>query len=818
MIFINTLQKFFKMRNFFFKPPGTGIVIDRGRRPHALYAAYFFLGLFSLVSQTMILREFLTVVYGNELILGVLLFHWLTGIFVGALCGGTAADKSKKPLLLFAASLAALCLLLPLIITAVRFLYLLSSTTAGTYVSFFKVFLLSGIFIIPFCFFIGFSFPAAAKIQAAEDVPSREKTRKISHIYILEAWGFLTGGILYTFVLAGRCSPYFITGLIVLPLLLSCSLILRRSQFYKTLYFTIILLLLNTALLIPTLHGKIETLTVKERWRGISPIPLLYTAESKYQDIALAGLPGQYNLYLNNMFAAVFPADEENRILAAHLLCQHPASKRVLVIGDALTGLAKHLLRYDVEKIVSVEIDPLMVETLLKFLPEEEKKVLQDSRFHLVIEDGRKYVQELTGKPPVFDMVYINVPEPATLLLNRYYTRDFFQDLKKILPRDGVVAFKITSSENYLTGLVGEYAACLYQTAAAVFPEMVVAPGSHNFVFAGRGKSVISDDPEILSRRYAETGVQPQKLGGIFYSLYPEEKTKFVKEALKNNHGAGINRDEQPTANFYFSKIIGWYAGTDITGILNFFEKVQLSHLLYCAAFLFLLRLLYIIILRLRAKQDGADYAFRVLKFHTLLAVFCCGLAGLSLELILLYTFQVMFGYVYHMIGFIIALFMFGLPLGAAFANFLPARKKFSSQTAVIKLMIFSQLFLAAVALLVGRLSKIPGNRGLTGQIVIFLLTILVGFIVGKIFPLSLHIILNKKEKTGGTAGKINAFDHLGAAVGALFLGTLFLPLLGAAGVCLLTAVFLLSSSLLLAAGFFAFCSQKNRFLKKIAG
>jgi hypothetical protein len=34
---------------------------------------YFFLGAFALISQTMMLREFFVVVYGNELVFGVLL-------------------------------------------------------------------------------------------------------------------------------------------------------------------------------------------------------------------------------------------------------------------------------------------------------------------------------------------------------------------------------------------------------------------------------------------------------------------------------------------------------------------------------------------------------------------------------------------------------------------------------------------------------------------------------------------------------------------------------------------------------------------------
>lgn len=762
-----------------------------------LHMTYFCIGLFSLISQTMIIREFLVVVYGNEIILGVLFFNWLAGIFIGALSGGPAADKSKHPTLLFVISILVMCLLMPAAITCTRLLYAISSTAAGTYIGFFKVFLCSGIFIIPMAFFIGFSFPLAARVQLTGKADKTEKVQKISHIYIFEALGFLVGGIVYTFFLVGRFNPYFIASLAILPLLLFSAVILGQAKYYKTLILTLILLVLNAAALVPAVNGRAEDLTVKKRWRSVSPTRLLYSTDSKYQNIAVSGLFNQYNLYLNTMYAAVIPGDEENMILAAHLFCQHPAPKRILIIGDALTGLAKYLLAYKLEKIVSVEIDPLVVETILKFLPAEEKKVLQEKRFAVVIKDGRKYVKELSSKPTSFDIVFLNLPEPATLLLNRYYTMDFFLDLAKIVPEQGIIALKITSSENYSQGLVSDYTASLYHTVAAVFPETVVAPGTHNFIFATRKKNTLSANPEILAQRYEKSGAKPEKLGMIFHSLYPQDKTGIIKKALESSTKATINRDDHPNANFYFSKILGWYAGGKLTGILNFFEKISFKVLLSFLILLFLLRLIYIC----RKKKNTT-------RFHILLAVFCCGMAGLSLELVLLYTFQNIFGYIYHIIGFIIALFMFGLPLGALFANLLLNKKRLKAETGIIKLMILLQISLAVISLLPGQINKILVNSSLVNQIFIFSLTVLIGFAVGMIFPLALNIYLSQKEKTGKAAGIVDAYDHLGAAVGALFMGTLFLPLLGVFNVCLLASLFLLASSLLLTAGTFAFCSR----------
>lgn len=822
----------------------------------ALHAAYFFIGFFSLVSQTMIIREFLVVIYGNEIILGVLFFNWLMGIFAGSLCGAIAADKSKEPLLLFVISILVMCLLMPIAITCARLLYAVSGAAPGTYIGFFKVFLFSGIFVIPPVFCIGFSFPLAARLQVGDesgkiavpvkngnpgrsagpsknaDIAKNGKVQKISRIYIFEAAGFLCGGVVYTFLLVGRFNPYFIACLVSLLLLIPTVLMLKRSKYYKTLIPAFILLVLNFGVLISPLNGAIDRLTVKKRWQSVSQTPLLYSVDSKYQNIAAAGFFKRYGLYLNTMFAALIPEEEENKILAAHLFCQHPKAKRALIIGDALTGLAKYLSAYNPDKIVSVEIDPLVVKTILKFLPAEEKQVLQGNRFSIVIQDGRKYVKDLGSRPPSFDIVYLNTAEPATLLANRYYTRDFFLDLARVMPLDGVVALKITSSENYGRGLVGEYTAAIYHTVASVFPQIVVAPGTYNYIFASRKKGSLTHDPKILAQRYMKSGVKPGKFGLIFYSIYPEDKTKFIESVLADSPRRTINRDEQPRANFYFSKIIGWYAGGNLQGILDFLEKLEFKILFAFLLFLLLARLLYTY--WKKAKSSAREsVGGRILRFHILLGVFSCGAAGLAMELVIIYIFQSIFGYIYQVVGFIIALFMSGLPVGALFANFLlkrgrrpqPGRsrgiarattmkkkfvfsahlykvlikkKKYKIEVRVIRSIIILQISLALLSLFISQAGKLFINRTTVDQILLFLLTVLVGFVVGMLFPLALHIYLSLKEKTGKAAGLVNACDHLGAAGAALFMGALFLPLLGIFKVCLLTAVFLLASAILL--------------------
>ena len=174
-------------------------------------------------------------------------------------------------------------------------------------------------------------------------------------------------------------------------------------------------------------------------------------------------------------------------------------------------------------------------------------------------------------------------------------------------------------------------------------------------------------------------------------------------------------------------------------------------------------------------------------------------MAGLSLELVILYTFQNNFGNIYHIVGFIIAVFMFGLPLGAAASNRLITRKKLNHDTRIIKWIICIQLLVAGISLLLPRLTKLFLNAAFLNQLIIFIETMMIGFAIGLIFPLSIHVYMGKThQKTGKTAGTVDAFDHLGAAVGAFFIGTLFLPVIGLQKVCILVALFPFITSALL--------------------
>lgn len=748
---------------------------------------YFFLGAFTLIQQTIILREIFVVVSGNELSFGITLANWLAGVFAGSAAGGFFVDRIRRVKPAFVSVVWLLCLASPLMISLSRLIRVLSPATAGTTLPFIQVFAYSALATQPFSFLIGFAFPLAVRIGPNDGSPP---AGRISRIYITEAFGSLCSGLLYTFFLVERLDSFSIVTVFTLPLIAFSLLLLPRRSSPVMRSFGILLLLSGTLAVAFRLPGRWHEWLGQKRWQSISSLSRVEARDTKFQNLQLGEAYGQFSLFANGQLSVIFPNDDENRILAAHLTSQHPSPKRILVIGEAVSGLGFWLLKFPVERVESVEIDPLLLGIIRRNLDLKNRRALEDGRFNLVTGDGREYVRKLirpggrNGESPKWDVVFIAEAEPSTTLLNRYYTREFFSDIAKILKDDGVLALRITASENYAAGIVGQYGSSIYQTLESVFPFLVVSPGMIQTFFASRTWGSVSDSPDILARRYRRSGVEPAALGDIFLSLYPEEKTRFTRTALRAGPAA-VNSDEKPISCFYYNKILGWYGGKGGGRLLEFFEKRVTPRLL-----LLLLTAMagFLLLIRARILSPGSSRRLAILY-----AAAVAGFSGLSLEMTIIHTFQVRLGYAYRTIGLLIAMFMMGLAVGA---------RQSSGRRSGLRRLLVVQLFMGGFAVGYPFLLRLLSDNRVFLTLIIPAAMIAAGFLVGALFPLTVETLLRSGMKEGRTTGGVNALDHMGAALGAILPSALFLPVLGIVGNGLIIGALCVSSVLLLAAAF----------------
>ena len=93
------------------------------------------------------------------------------------------------------------------------------------------------------------------------------------------------------------------------------------------------------------------------------------------------------------------------------------------------------------------------------------------------------------------------------------------------------------------------------------------------------------------------------------------------------------------------------------------------------------------------------------------------------------------------------------------------------------------------------RATKVSWSLALLGalpmglaQAWLLLLVLITGAGTGVVFPLAGQIAVREGAPLGRAAGSLDAWDHLGAALGALLAGVVWVPVLGRTATCLLLA------------------------------
>lgn len=753
---------------------------------YAIPLAYAALGAFSMVMQTILLREFFVVAAGNEISFGIAMGGWLLGVGAGSLAGAFFSRRRNSTAAAFSWTALAMCLVAPLLLAGTRSLHLLGAMPQGALLPLAKTFYLVPLLTLPFSALSGFAFPLAAKLGPQ---PLENAAGIMAGAYAWESLGAMAGGLAYTFWLVGKSDPVTIIALFALPLLLGAGIVSRQAMKKLPGSGALLAALLLLAALFSGGTGRCESWLVTQRWLGISSGELVAARDTRYQNLQLGLADGQYSLFANGQLAAVFPDDSGDEILAAQLLSQHPQPRNILVIGDVFGGLAGQLLRYPIASLTAVQIDEGYAGLVRDHLDAGGRAALADSRLRSRTMDGRRFVllaaRQPAGRRSRYDLVFIHQPDAWTAQLNRYYTREFFLDLKEILAPGGVVALRLASAENYASEIVIPYTASIFHTLKSVFPAVAVLPGMSNAFFASSSHSSVSADPGVLARRYLELAPPPARLAPLFMSLYPAEKTAFIAAALEKNKPRLLNRDDRPIAYFLGSRLLGWSSGSPLSGLFAFFYASTFFSALLALSLL-LLPAVLLAFFRLRG---------RVQALPALLAAFSGGFAGLSFEITAIFIFQNTWGFVYQAVGMLIALFMLGLSAGAAWTNRWIKNNRPSSGRASRRLAAV-QVLIAILDLALLLLLRLDLPPAWPGQLLLASWLGVMGLLGGAILPLSLRVL--DRRPAGQAAGFLNAADYLGGASGSLLMAAFFLPLLGTVSSLLLISFLATVSAALL--------------------
>ena len=773
------------------------------------------IGCYATIAQVVLIREFLNIFYGNELCLGIVFGAWFLGIAIGAFVGAKIEHTFKHAFTVFMITLMVLCFVLPIQIVFVRGIRGLLSVGVGEYISILPLLLTSIGLVLPFSFIIGFIFPFSSKVILGT---TRNAAVDIGVVYIIESMGNLFGGLVFSFFLVSRFHPFKIITLLNVGMFVLLTFLLfnlhRKGQVYssgeenkKTKrvlgYISLGMALVMIVVWFLPIPDSAEALSAKMRWNTLNPhIELMTSADSKYQHIDIGRQAEQYSIYLNGQYASAFPNEYEYAQIAHLVMTQHPSPKHVLLIGSGLGGLVSEMLLHPVAFLDYLELDQRLLQISDKYLSPSDRQALSDSRVTIIHQDGRYYVKN-TPKRQYYDVILVNTPDPSTAFLNRFYTLEFFKEAQKILKSDGVLIVSASSAVTYIGKEVGSYTGSLYRTLHEAFQGVLVTPGQANFYFACNKDDITTLNIETLMERYRKSQVKSDYFSEyLFYTLLQPEQVKFIESQLGQRKDLLVNTDARPVT--YFLNLVLWdsLTGGRLHALFHVLKDMKLQLFLIPIVIALAGRIIYVVLRQFKPNinhpesvEEFNPYYTKQLKTNCLIALATTGFTGIALEIVLLYAFQNIYGYIYERMGVIVAVFMVGL----AFGGYITNRIIQKSNLKWVNLLMVFEGAIGFYALVLPFIIYVLSFYSIAAEVGLTCFIGIAGVLTGLEFPLVNKLFMQSNKDMAVSAGVTDGADHIGAFLGAILTGVIFLPLLGVFGTCLILATLNMLSLALIA-------------------
>ena len=729
-------------------------------------------GFSSIAAQIVLLREFLIVFYGNEISIGFIFVSWFVSGFLGSWLLGALSDRINSRITVFSLCQFSLSILLPASILLVRSIKLFLGLGPGEIIGFSPMLSCSLIILLPVCALFGFMFALGAKIYAG-DKPAPEV--KIATVYILEAAGSILAGILVGFILISRLNSLQIMVILSLVNLLGAILLqsYSRETKFKALWTLVFIFVFSVFILAWDSSGwqRLQQGSLKRQWRGHK---LLATRSSIYGNIVATKTGSQYNFFYNGLRLYSYPEQliaEES----VHLpLLEHPRPKSILLVGGGTGGLIREILKHPVESVDYIELDPLVMTIGKDYLPAQESSYLEDRRVNLHHLDARFFIQQTSNK---YDCIVIHLGAPATAQLNRYYTVEFFQQARRILRDNGILSFSLASSESFISAPLGNLLSSVYFSLKKAYADVLVMPGETAYFFASPKPGMLTYDYNLLEERARERQLDIKYIRPyyLFAKLSPE-KIRYIKEVLNKQDSVNLNYDFRPSALYYnMIFLTAHFRNSFLKEILSGASEKNIFAAL-------LLICVFVILSALAAIRRKRSY-----KRIVLTAVLTTGFTQMSFQMMVLLTFQIIYGYLFYKLGLLVTSFMVGLTLGSlSMMLWMPRTKNDLRYFIGLEILVcLYPLLLVFLPNLLTSLNK-SSVSWLGSGLVFSLLPVIAGFLGGAQFPLANKICLQKAgQQVGRVAGLTYGMDLLGSCLGAFLTAVFLIPILGIAKTCL---------------------------------
>lgn len=689
------------------------------------------LGFTATAFQIYLLREFSAHFSGNELVYGIVLASWLFWGGLGSLAGPRFAGSRERVEGIFYAAI----LLFPAGLIALRFSRFALGILPGEVTGIAPAVVAAAV--------IGFvaSFPLGALFALIAGMPGAKVTR----VYAFESLGAAAAGLTVSLGLIPLVSNWHGTAIAAGAAMAGVFLILGRWKRPLALAAGMILLAAFFAGDLPS---------QKAWWR---PFRLIAGRDTPYGKLQAVRVGDQVSLYASGIRVLSAPDPGASETPVHFAMLQRPEARNVLLIGGGVGGGLGEVLKYPNASPDSVELDPGIVRMAEAVLPEKDRAALRDPRARIHHGDGIRFLRARARR---YDVIILNLPEPSTAQINRFYTREFFALARSRLAPGGVFSFVVPSSEDSLGPDLRRFLSSLYATLRDIFPEVGVVPGNANVFLAS--SAPVTLDPAILGKRIEELG---SPLLSINAALLAARLNPLRMERLAESFDPGSarrNLDLAPAA-YYFQSVL-WssqFPGSG-SGMLRLFARLP-AWLLLGLPLLF-----YALILSLLALGGKGRAA------SSLAPVWTMGFTTIAVELAAIIAFQSFYGYVYGKLSFLLSAFMGGLFLGAwprslkdRDGEAQPVGPRIPARAPDL-LAPQAGLLLVVTAFRIALAHRAP-------EPLFYVLLLALGALGGRLFVVSARSIPAGRGRAGWTYGA----DLLGSFLGALLTAAVLIPLAG---------------------------------------
>ena len=324
------------------------------------------LGLSAFLTQLALMREFVSAFSGNELVFGIVLGNWMLLTGIGSTLGKTVS-RLRRPIATFLVA-QLLIALLPIadvfLLRWLRNVVFLHGVEVGVTETVASCFVL----LAPYCLVTGYVLTVACQIAATAVRPERDAASgsdsaaaEIGRVYLLDNLGNVLGGIAFLVVFVHLLSHFGMLYVAGALNLLSAALlaVTAGKRFFAAVAVVALAAIFGVAALL-----DLDDVSRRLEYAGQN---VIFHGESPYGSLVTTEAAGQLNFIENGtpLFSTQNTEQIEESVHFA--MAQRPRAKRVLLISGGVSGTAREILKYPVEAVDYVELDPLILDVARRY-------------------------------------------------------------------------------------------------------------------------------------------------------------------------------------------------------------------------------------------------------------------------------------------------------------------------------------------------------------------------------------------------------------------------------------------------------------------